>query len=82
MALGSAKPSSKITHYAQNPVYLTKSLTDMSALIPKEKAKIELHFQNAGVKNIKWDLQNWDQKSIDARFNLYFALLKNDLTSY
>jgi hypothetical protein len=82
MALGSAKPASKVTHYAQNPVYLTKSLTDMTQLIEKEKKKIEAHFDDAGVKSIKWNLQNWDQKSIDARFDLYFALLKNDLTTY
>jgi len=82
MALGNAKPAAKVTHYAQNPVYLTKSLTDMSALIAKEKTKIEKHFSDAGVKVIKWDLQNWNQNSIDARFNLYFALLKNDLTTY
>ena len=82
MALGSAKPAAKVTHYAQNPVYLTKSLTDMSQLIDKEKSKIELHFADAGVNSIKWNLQNWDQKSIDARFDLYFALLKNDLTTY
>lgn len=82
MALGSARPSAKVIHYAQNPIYLTKSLTDMSQLIAKEKNKIELHFTDAGVKSIKWNLQNWDQKSIDARFDLYFALLKNDLTSY
>jgi hypothetical protein len=54
----------------------------MSALIAKEKTKIEKHFSDAGVKEIKWDLQNWNQNSIDARFNLYFALLKNDLTTY
>ena len=82
MALGSAKPSAKVTHYAQNPVYLTKSLTDMTTLIPKEKLKIEQHFKDAGVKEIKWDLQNWNQNSIDERFDLYFALLKNDLTTY
>lgn len=81
-SLGSAKPSAKATHYAQNPVYLTKSLTDMTALIPKEKSQIEKYFADAGVKQIKWNLQTWDQKSIDARFELYFALLKNDLTTY
>ena len=82
MALGSAKPSAKVTHYAQNPVYLTKSLTNMSQLIAKEKEKIESHFADAGITQIKWNLENWDQKSIDARFDLYFALLKNDLTTY
>ena len=82
MALGSAKPAAKVTHYAQNPVYLTKSLTDMSQLIEKEKKKIETYFKDAGLKTIKWDLQKWDQKSIDARFDLYFQLLKNDLTTY
>ena len=54
----------------------------MSQLIPKEKSKIEEFFGEAGVKKVGWDLQNWDQKSIDARFDLYFALLKHDLTSY
>jgi hypothetical protein len=82
MALGSAKPSAKVTHYAQNPVYLTKSLTNMSQLIAKEKEKIEQHFADAGITQIKWNLENWDQKSIDARFDLYFALLKSDLTTY
>ena len=82
MALGSAKPAAKITHYAQNSVYLTKSLTDMSQLIEKEKKKIETYFKDAGLKSIKWNLENWDQKSIEARFNLYFELLKNDLTTY
>jgi hypothetical protein len=82
MALGSAKPAAKVAHYAQNPVYLTKSLTDMTQLIEKEKKKIEAYFKDAGLKSIKWNLQNWDQKSIDARFELYFELLKNDLTTY
>ena len=81
-SLGNAKPASKVTHYAQNPVYLTKSLTDMSQLIPKEKSKIDEFFAEAGVRNINWDLQYWDQTSIQARFDLYFALLKHDLTSY
>ncbi len=81
-SLGTAKPAAKDTHYSQNPVYLTKSLTDMSLLIPKEKSAIEEYFAQAGVKTINWDLQKWDQNSIDARFNLYFALLKHDLTSY
>jgi len=82
MALGSAKPAAKVAHYAQNPVYLTKSLTDMTQLIEKEKKKIEAYFKDAGLKSINWNLQNWDQKSIDARFELYFELLKNDLTTY
>lgn len=82
MAAGSSKPALKTTFYSQNPVYLTKSLTDMTQIIQKDKKKIEDHFADAGVKNIKWNLQNWDQKSIDARFDLYFALLKNDLTTY
>jgi hypothetical protein len=81
-SLGNAKPSAKGTHYAQNPVYLTKSLTDMSQLIPKEKSRIETYFAEAGVKKIAWDLQTWDEKSIEARFNLYFSLLKNDLTTF
>ena len=34
------------------------------------------------VKKINWDLKKWNQKSIDARFDLYFELLKNDLTTY
>jgi hypothetical protein len=82
MAMGASKPAAKDAYYAQNPVYLTKSLTDMSTLIKSEKEKIEFFFTDAGVKEIKWDLQNWNQDSIDARFDLYFALLKNDLTSY
>jgi len=81
-SLGSAKPLAKEVHYSQNPVYLTKSLTDMSQLIPKEKSKIEAFFAEAGVKRINWDLKTWNEKSIDARFNLYFALLKHDLTTY
>ena len=82
MAMGATKPSGKVAYYAQNPVYLTKSLTDMTALIKGEKDKIELFFKDAGVDKIKWNLENWNQDSIDARFDLYFALLKNDLTSY
>ena len=82
MAMGASKPSAKVAYYAQNPVYLTKSLTDMSTLINSEKQKIEVFFKEAGVEKIKWDLENWNQNSIDARFDLYFSLLKNDLTSY
>jgi hypothetical protein len=82
MAMGATKPSGKVAYYAQNPVYLTKSLTDMSTLIRSEKEKIELFFKDAGVDRIQWDLEHWNQDSIDARFDLYFALLKNDLTSY
>lgn len=82
MAMGATKPSGKVAYYAQNPVYLTKSLTDMSTLIEGEKKKIDFFFQDAGVKQIKWNLENWNQNSIDARFDLYFALLKNDLTTY
>lgn len=81
-SLGNKKPSAKATHYSQNPIYLTKSLTDMSQLIPKEKTKIEKYFAEAGVKKIEWDLESWDENSINARFNLYFALLKHDLTSF
>jgi hypothetical protein len=82
MAMGATKPSGKVAYYSQNPVYLTKSLTDMSTLIKSEKEKIEFFFKDAGVDKIKWNLENWNQESIDARFDLYFALLKNDLTSY
>ena len=81
-SLGNAKPVAKETHYAQNPIYLTKSLTDMSQLIPKDRKKIEEYFKAAGINEIKWELHTWNEKSIEARFQLYFALLKHDLTSY
>ena len=53
MAIIRAKPAAKIPHYDQNPVYSTKSLTDMSQLIEKEKKKIETYFKDVGLKSIK-----------------------------
>jgi hypothetical protein len=77
-----AKPINKEAHYQQNPLYLTKSLTDMDKLVPKDKEKVVDFFKSAGVKELKWNLETWNEESIKHRFELYFSLLKNDLTTF
>ncbi len=77
-----AKPLMKKKMYEQNPLNLTKSLTSMDNVIEKDRSKILNLFAEAGVSDCTWSLETWDKDSIESRFELYFALIKYDLSTF
>jgi hypothetical protein len=79
---GDASPLSKNLHFQQSHLNLTKSVTAMDTLIEKDRKKILDYFQDAGISKANWDLKTWGKDDISHRFDLYFALLKFDLTTF
>jgi uncharacterized protein with ParB-like and HNH nuclease domain len=77
-----ALPITKNSHYQQSHLNLTKSVTSMDTLVEKDRKLILSYFAEANIKQCKWDLKSWGLDDIAARFDLYFALLKQDLTSF
>jgi hypothetical protein len=54
----------------------------MDTLVEKDRKLILGYFAEADIKECKWDLKSWGTDDISLRFDLYFALLKQDLTSF
>lgn len=79
---GDASPMSKNLHFQQSNLYLTKSVTAMDTLIEKDRKRVLDLFKEAGVSKTDWDLKTWGKDDISHRFDLYFALLKFDLTTF
>ena len=77
-----SSPIAKNSHYQQSHLNLTKSVTSMDTLVAKDRNLILSYFAEAEVKKCNWDLKTWANDDIGARFDLYFALLKQDLTSF
>jgi uncharacterized protein with ParB-like and HNH nuclease domain len=77
-----ALPIAKNSHYQQSHLNLTKSVTTMDTLVEKDRKLILGYFAEADIKECKWDLKSWGTDDISLRFDLYFALLKQDLTSF
>jgi hypothetical protein len=81
-ALQDADPAKKKTPYLQHPIYLTKSAAGLDGLADGDKKKLMKLFDEAGIKDFDWSLDSWDESSVEARAEFYFALLKHDLTSF
>ena len=81
-ALQDADPGKKKVPYLQHPIYLTKTAAGLDGLADTDKKKMMKLFDDAGIKNFEWDLDTWDESSVEARAEFYFALLKHDLTSF
>jgi hypothetical protein len=80
-SLQAAEPSKKKTPYLQHPIYLTKTASGLDGLADEDRKKLLKLFSEAGITNFDWNLDSWDEKSVQARAEFYFALLKHDLTS-
>lgn len=63
----------KELHYNQCSLVLTKTLSTM-AITNATAQKVADIFGNFDLKK-NWDLANWDNESVDARFELYFQYL-------
>ena len=61
---------------------MTKTAAGLDGLADTDKKKMMKLFDDAGIKNFEWDLDTWDESSVEARAEFYFALLKHDLTSF
>jgi hypothetical protein len=81
-SLQAAEPSKKKTPYLQHPIYLTKTASGLDGLADEDRKKLMKLFTEAGITSFDWNLDSWDEKSVQARAEFYFALLKHDLTSF
>lgn len=81
-ALQDTDPAKKKVPYLQHPIYLTKTAAGLDGLAEADKKKMMKLFDDAGIKDFDWNLDTWDESSVEARAEFYFALLKHDLTSF
>lgn len=80
--LKDAEPAQKRTPYLQHPLFLTKTAAGFDDLADSDVKKLKKLFQDAGVTDFLWDLQNWNESSVNARAEFYFNLLRLDLTTF
>jgi hypothetical protein len=81
-SLQDADPAKKKTPYLQHPIYLTKTVSGMDGLADEDRKKLMKLFTEAGIEKFEWSLDSWNEASVLARAEFYFALLKHDLTSF
>jgi hypothetical protein len=75
-------PNEKKTTYLQHKIYLTKTVSGIDGLDEGDQKRISKLLKEAGIKELSWDIKDWNDECIQARGQFYFELLKHDLTSY
>jgi hypothetical protein len=73
------KPKDKEDVYKDSHLKLTQSLISIN--VDSERKKVDEYLKKIGFKGDSWDLDSWDESSMQSRENLYAVLLKHHLTS-
>ena len=79
--LSANAPEFKKEHYDKCSLFLTATLTGKDVPNANQAQKIADLFKAIGVKEKKWDLDNWDSDSIIARTDFYHLYLMHIIKS-
>jgi uncharacterized protein with ParB-like and HNH nuclease domain len=74
-------PAEKKNHYSQSQLIVTKTLSGLDFANTKQSEVVSALFSNLDVNADSWNLNEWSEKSVEARLDFYFKYLSHIIKS-